>query len=122
MARAGVLASANDLAPAAASVVDGLTALRRALVRQLGRPVGVSGSGPTLWVLYPSAAAADAAAADVRRGIDDGALVAPGQAPPSIIATSFAVSFAAPEPGPGEPATPTTTTTTTTSHSTEGRS
>jgi hypothetical protein len=115
-----VLASANDLAPAAASVVDGLTALRRALVRRLGRPVGVSGSGPTLWVLYPSAAAADAAAADVRRGIDDGSLVAPGHAPPSIIATSFATSFAAPEPGPGEPATAPTTTTT--SHATEGRS
>ena len=90
VARAGVLASANDLAPAAASVVDGLTALRRALTRRLGRAVGVSGSGPTLWVLYPSAAAADAAADEVRRGIADGSLVAPGQAPPSIIATSFA--------------------------------
>jgi len=110
VARAGVLASANDLAPAAASVVDGLTAFRRALVRQLGRPVGVSGSGPTLWVLYPSAAAADAAAADVRRGIDDGALVAPGQAPPSIIATTLAGSVPT-EPG-NEP----------TGHATEGRS
>jgi 4-diphosphocytidyl-2-C-methyl-D-erythritol kinase len=120
VARAGVLASANDLAPAAASVVDGLTALRRALVRRLGRPVGVSGSGPSLWVLYPSASAAEAAALEVRGGIGDGSLVAPGQAPPSIIATSFATSFAAPEPGPGEPAT--TPTTTTTSHATEGRS
>ena len=97
VARAGVLASANDLAAAAASVVDGLTGLRRGLTRRLGRAVGVSGSGPTLWVLYPSAAAADAAAADVRRGIDDGSLVAPGQAPPSIIATTIAA------PAPIEP-------------------
>jgi hypothetical protein len=57
----------------------------------------VSGSGPTLWVLYPSAAAADAAATDVRRGIDDGSLVAPGVAPPSIIATTIAT------PAPIEP-------------------
>jgi hypothetical protein len=82
--------------------VDGLTGLRRALTRRLGRAVGVSGSGPTLWVLYPSAAAADAAAADVRRGIDDGSLVAPGLAPPSIIATTFAA------PAPTEPGNETT--------------
>ena len=88
--------------------MDGLTGLRRALTRRLGRPVGVSGSGPTLWVLYPSAAAADAAAADVRRGIDDGSLVAPGEAPPSIIATTFA------GPAPIEPGSETT------GHATEG--
>jgi 4-diphosphocytidyl-2-C-methyl-D-erythritol kinase len=102
VARAGVLASANDLAAAAASVVHGLTGLRRGLTRLLGRAVGVSGSGPTLWVLYPSAAAADAAAADIRRGIDDGSLVAPGQALPSIIATTIA------GPAPIEPRNETT--------------
>jgi len=112
VARAGVLASANDLAAAAATVVDGLAGLRRALTRRLGRAVGVSGSGPTLWVLYPSAAAADAAAADVRRGIDDGSLVAPGQAPPSIIATTLARS-APNEPG-NEPGSAST------GHATEG--
>jgi 4-diphosphocytidyl-2-C-methyl-D-erythritol kinase len=108
VARAGVLASANDLAPAAGSVVDGLSGLRRALTRRLGRPVGVSGSGPTLWVLYPSAAAAEVAAGEVRRGVDDGSLVAPGEAAPSIIATAFA--------GPARDEAPTTTA----GHATEG--
>lgn len=109
VARAGVLASANDLAPAAASVVDGLTGLRRALARRLGLPVGLSGSGPSLWVLYPSASGAETAAADVRRGIADGSLVAPGQAPPSVVATAFA------SPAGAAPAT------TTPAHDREGR-
>jgi len=97
VARAGVLASANDLAPAAASIIEGLTPLRRSLSRRLGRPVGVSGSGPTLWVLYPSGSAADDAADEVRRGVAEGSLVAPGESRPSIISTSFAA------PAPPEP-------------------
>jgi 4-diphosphocytidyl-2-C-methyl-D-erythritol kinase len=108
VARAGILASANDLDRAAASVVDGLTGMRRALTRRLGRPVGVSGSGPTLWVLYPSASAAAAAADDISGGIEEGSLVAPGQALPSIIATSIAA------PAPDE------LTTTPRGHATEG--
>jgi 4-diphosphocytidyl-2-C-methyl-D-erythritol kinase len=90
VARAGVLASANDLSAAAASVVAGLTTLRRGLARRLARPVGLSGSGPTLWVLYASSAAAEAAADQVREGLGDGSIAAPGDAPPTIIATSFA--------------------------------
>ncbi|HEX9550264.1 MAG TPA: hypothetical protein VF971_04140 [Candidatus Limnocylindrales bacterium] len=101
VARAGVLAAANDLLPAATIVVDGLTVLRRALARRLGRPVGLSGSGPSLWVLYPSEVDAVAAADDVRQGVADGSIVAPGGAPPSIIATSFA----APQRGPAASAT-----------------
>ena len=54
VARAGVLASANDLLPATALVVPALVPFKRALTRMLGRPVGLSGSGPTLWALYPS--------------------------------------------------------------------
>ena len=68
LTRAGVLASANDLLPAAAALVPELVALRRALMRLLGRPVGQSGSGPTLWALYPSLAAAEDAARTVREG------------------------------------------------------
>jgi 4-diphosphocytidyl-2-C-methyl-D-erythritol kinase len=98
VARSGVLASANDLAAAAAVVVPGLTALRRALVRRLGRPVGLSGSGPTLWVLYPSATAAAAAADSIREGLADGSIVALGEAPPSIIATSILATNAGPPP------------------------
>lgn len=88
--RAGVLASANDLAAAADVVVPGLRPLRRALVRALGRPVGLSGSGPTLWVLYASGADAAAAADRVRMGLDDGSIVAPGDGSPSVTSTTIA--------------------------------
>ncbi|MEO8208902.1 MAG: hypothetical protein ABI598_07680 [Chloroflexota bacterium] len=87
--RAGVLASANDLAAAADEVVPGLRALRRGLTRLLGRPVGLSGSGPTLWVLYASVSEAEAAAALARAASDDGVILAPGDDPPTVIATSI---------------------------------
>ena len=62
---------------------------RRALARLTGRPIGLSGSGPTLWVLYPSLEAAQAAAALVRGAIDDGALKAPGDRPPFVAASTI---------------------------------
>lgn len=99
VARAGVLASANDLMAAAGAVIPGLTTFRRALARHLGRPVGMSGSGPTLWVLYPSVSAAEAAATEVRGGLTDGSILPPGGAPPSIIATSVATGVAIAMPG-----------------------
>lgn len=88
--RAGVLASANDLAAAADAVVPGLRSLRRSLVRALGRPVGLSGSGPTLWVLYASGTEAASAADRVRVGLGDGSIVAPGAGSPSVISTTIA--------------------------------
>ena len=91
MDRAGVLAVANDLAPAAAAVEPGLVALRRALIRRLGRPIGQSGSGPTLWVLYPSRAAAEDAADQLRAAVAEGAVPIPGTGQPSIVATAIAV-------------------------------
>ncbi|MEO8469810.1 MAG: 4-(cytidine 5'-diphospho)-2-C-methyl-D-erythritol kinase [Chloroflexota bacterium] len=90
--RAGVLASANDLAAAADVVVPGLRSLRRALVRRLARPVGLSGSGPTLWVLYASRDEARSAAEAVMAGLADGSIVAPGPDQPSIIATELATA------------------------------
>ncbi len=90
--RAGVLASANDLAAAADIVVPGLRALRRSLVRRLARPVGLSGSGPTLWVLYASRDEAVSAAEAVFAGLADGSIVAPGPDEPSIIATELATA------------------------------
>lgn len=87
--RAGVLASANDLLPAAAAVVDGLTAFRRALTRLLGRPIGLSGSGPTLWALYPSLDDADLAAESVRAAVGTGFVASPGDGPPFVAATTF---------------------------------
>ncbi len=92
VARAGVLATANDLAAAADVVLPGLRSLRRVLVRALRRPVGLSGSGPTLWVLYASEAEAAEAAEVVRAGIDDGTIVPPGGGRPSIIATTIAAT------------------------------
>jgi 4-diphosphocytidyl-2C-methyl-D-erythritol kinase len=87
--RAGVLAAANDLLPAAATVVDGLVPFRRALMRLLGRPIGLSGSGPTLWALYPSIDAAEMAASSIRAAVGTGFVAAPGDGPPFVAATTI---------------------------------
>jgi 4-diphosphocytidyl-2C-methyl-D-erythritol kinase len=89
VARAGALAVANDLLPATALVAPAIVPFRRAISRLLGRPIGQSGSGPTLWALYASAAEADVAAATVREALDGATLVAPGDGPPSVIATTI---------------------------------
>jgi 4-diphosphocytidyl-2-C-methyl-D-erythritol kinase len=85
--RAGILASANDLLPATAVIEPALVPFRRALARLTGRPIGLSGSGPTLWVLYPSLDGARAAEAVVRQAIDAGTLAAPGDQRPFVMAT-----------------------------------
>ena len=90
IARAGVLASANDLAGAATRAEPALLVFRRALMRRLGRPVGQSGSGPTLWSLYPSPGAAEDAARELRAAVASGDLVVPGAGPPFIHATTIA--------------------------------
>jgi len=87
--RAGVLAVANDLANAADLIVPGLRALRRALARLLGTPIGLSGSGPTLWALYPSLDAADEAARRVRDEHAAGRLESPGAGAPFVAATTI---------------------------------
>jgi 4-diphosphocytidyl-2-C-methyl-D-erythritol kinase len=87
--RAGVLASANDLWPAAILVEPGLVGVKRALTRTLTRAVGMSGSGPTLWTLYPSLADAQAAATVVEAAVAAGAIPTIGDGPPSIIATTI---------------------------------
>jgi 4-diphosphocytidyl-2-C-methyl-D-erythritol kinase len=87
--RAGILAVANDLILATAAVVPAMVELRRALRRCLERPVGQSGSGPTLWVLYPSLADAESAAATVRAAVADGSLHVPGYGEPFIAATTI---------------------------------
>jgi 4-diphosphocytidyl-2C-methyl-D-erythritol kinase len=87
--RAGVLAVANDLIPATRTVVPGLVGLRRSLGRLVGRPVGQSGSGPSLWVLYPSLMEAEVAAGHVRTALAQGTLLAPGEGPPFVAATEI---------------------------------
>lgn len=89
MARASVLAAANDLAPAAAAVEPALVPFRRALLRLLGRPVGLSGSGPTHWALYASHAEAAEAADLVRAALVAGELIGPGPRGPFVTAARF---------------------------------
>jgi 4-diphosphocytidyl-2-C-methyl-D-erythritol kinase len=92
--RNAVLAAANDLLPATASLVPGLVPFRRALFRLLTRPIGLSGSGPTLWALYPSPDEAERAAAIVESAIETGGLTPPGDDRPTIIATTTASAAA----------------------------
>ncbi len=98
LTRASVLAAANDLAPAASAVEPALVPFKRALLRLLGRPVGLSGSGPTHWALYPSLAEAEAAAGDLRAAVASGALNPPGPRPPFIAATVITAPAPAPAP------------------------
>ncbi len=89
VARAGALASANDLLPATVLVVPTLVPFKRAVTRLLGRPIGLSGSGPTLWALYPSEDEASAAAEVIRSALRDGSLAAPGPTEPFVTATAI---------------------------------
>jgi 4-diphosphocytidyl-2-C-methyl-D-erythritol kinase len=90
--RAGILAVANDLLAAADVVAPGLAVFRRSIARQLGRPVGQSGSGPTCWALYPSLDAAVQGASDLRNAVAAGQLgeaARLGDGPPFIAATAI---------------------------------
>ena len=87
IARAGAMTVANDLLPATALVVPALVPFRRGISRLLGRPVGLSGSGPTLWALYASEAEAAEAATVVRAALGDGRITAPGSGEPFVGAT-----------------------------------
>ena len=69
-------------------MAPGLVGVRRALTRLLGQPIGLSGSGPTLWTLYPSLGEAEDAAV-VDAAVTAGALPTIGDAPPSIVATTI---------------------------------
>ncbi|HEX7496292.1 MAG TPA: hypothetical protein VF349_06635 [Candidatus Limnocylindrales bacterium] len=87
---AGELAGANELLPAAQSVAPDQAGFMGALGELLKRPVGLSGSGPTLWVLYPSLPEARKAARAVRQGIQDGRLPAIGAGEAFVVATAMA--------------------------------
>lgn len=88
--RAGIMSVANDLVPATAELVPALAAARRSLARVLGRPVGQSGSGPSLWCLAASKAAADEDAGRVRAALAAGDLELPGDRPPFVVAAALA--------------------------------
>ena len=89
VARAGALTVANDLLPATSLVVPSLLPFKRALSRLLARPIGLSGSGPTLWALYASESEAAEAADVVRAALRDGRLASPGPAEPFVTATTI---------------------------------
>ena len=91
----------HDPGPAAAVVEPGLVPFKRALLRLLGRPVGLSGSGPTHWALYPSLAEAAAAAEVVRGAVAAGTLPAPGPRPPFVAATRILSAPATSRPDQG---------------------
>jgi 4-diphosphocytidyl-2-C-methyl-D-erythritol kinase len=65
-AHASVLRSANDLWLPATLVSPGMASLRDTLERVLGRPILLTGSGSTLFALYPSPATATVAANELR--------------------------------------------------------
>ena len=75
--RSAALASANDLLAAARAITPWLRPLDHALRRLLGRPLSLSGSGPTLFLLYPSLYEASEAGALVEAAISRGELALP---------------------------------------------
>ena len=102
--RAGILATANDLVAATSDLVPALTSFRRAMARLLGRPVGQSGSGPTLWALAPSADVAAGDAATIRAALADGTLAAPGDRPPFVASAALVATPPEPPAGGAAPA------------------
>lgn len=94
--RAAALASANDLLAPARAVAPWLRPFDHALRRLLGRPLSLSGSGPTLFLLYPSQREAEEGATLVATALANGELVAPDGVSPSLIATRLIT------PGSGE--------------------
>lgn len=87
--RAAILASANDLLPASLAVLPELVPFRRSLTRLLGRPIGLSGSGPTCWAVYASLDEAASAGRDIEDALAGGRLVAPGSGAPFVHATTL---------------------------------
>lgn len=79
----------NDLFIPAAVLLPGLAPLRDGLAGLLGRPVFLSGSGPTLVVLYPSPGDVRGPVARVRASLRRGDFASPGGRA-DIIATATA--------------------------------
>lgn len=84
------LAHANDLLAAASSIAPGLNGFIAALEKAIGRPVCLSGSGPTLWSLYPNLAEARKAVRFVRLAAVNGTLPPVGSGEPFVAATTIA--------------------------------
>jgi 4-diphosphocytidyl-2-C-methyl-D-erythritol kinase len=77
----------NDLWDGVVTLVPDLAAFREELRALLGRPVHLSGSGPSLFALYGTPPEAERAARVVRRALDAGSLRAPGGAETDVAGT-----------------------------------
>ena len=84
------LASANSLRPAAESLVPGLREFVAELESMVDRPVCQSGSGPTLWSLYPTLVDARKAVRLIRLAVANGTLPLLGTGEPFVAATTIA--------------------------------
>jgi 4-diphosphocytidyl-2-C-methyl-D-erythritol kinase len=102
LARAEELASANDLRAATSSLVPGLRTFVTALEKLLERPVCQSGSGPTMWSLYPTLAEARKAVRFVRLAAVNGTLPLLGTGEPFAAATTIAGRPTLPEALPDD--------------------
>ncbi len=89
IARAGVLASANDLLSAALLVEPGLVPFRRALTRTLGRPSACQGRARPSGRSILRSAEAEAAIPVVAAAAEAGTIPPLGDGPLSIIATTI---------------------------------
>jgi 4-diphosphocytidyl-2-C-methyl-D-erythritol kinase len=96
LALAADIAAANDLRPAAAAIAPGLNGFAAALEKLVERPVGQSGSGPTMWSLYPTLAEARKAVRFVRLAAVNGTLPLIGTGEPFVAATTIAGRFTPP--------------------------
>jgi 4-diphosphocytidyl-2-C-methyl-D-erythritol kinase len=94
--RAQELVRANDLMPAAMSMTPGLQGYVVALEKLVGRPVCQSGSGPTLWSLYPTLAEARKAVRVVRLAAVNGTLPLIATGEPFVAATTIAGRHSSP--------------------------
>ena len=88
--RSAVLGAANDLLAPARAIAPWLRPFDHALRRLLGRPLALSGSGPTLFLLYPSKADAAEGRDLLLAALAAGELEAPGGLTPSVVASELA--------------------------------
>ena len=87
--RMSVLATANDLLAPARAVAPWLRPFGHELGRLLGRAPALSGSGPSLFLLYPSRGEADEAGAIVREALARGELLLPEGHLPRVMVTAL---------------------------------
>jgi 4-diphosphocytidyl-2-C-methyl-D-erythritol kinase len=97
--RAADLARANDLSRATVATVPALADFAGTLGRILDRPICQSGSGPTLWALYPELEQARRSARTVRRAIASGSLSSIGDGDPFVAAAQIAMGSGGPRTG-----------------------